>query len=57
MKEWTDRLPEEKIGVISVCTSEVAVEPVKWVWPGRLAVGKHTCWAGEPGVSKSTTEA
>jgi putative DNA primase/helicase len=39
--------------LISVCASEIAIEPVEWLWPGRLAVGKHTCLAGEPGASKS----
>ena len=38
----------------SVCTSEIAIELVDWLWLGRLARGKHTCWAGEPGASKST---
>jgi putative DNA primase/helicase len=53
MREWIDRLPEEKLGLISVCASEVAIEQVDWIWPGRLAVGKHTCIAGEPGAGKS----
>ena len=39
--------------LVSVCASEIAIEPVEWIWPGRLAVGKHTCIAGEPGASKS----
>jgi RecA-family ATPase len=54
MREWTDRLAEEKLGLISVCASEVPIEQVDWIWPGRLAVGKHTTVAGEPGTSKST---
>jgi putative DNA primase/helicase len=39
--------------LVSVCASEINIEPVEWLWPGRLAVGKHTCIAGEPGASKS----
>ena len=42
-----------KSALVSVCASEVAIEPVEWIWQGRLAVGKHTCIAGEPGASKS----
>jgi putative DNA primase/helicase len=42
-----------KSTLVSVCASEVAIEPVDWIWQGRLAVGKHTCIAGEPGASKS----
>jgi RecA-family ATPase len=26
---------------------------VEWIWPGRIARGKHTCIAGEPGTGKS----
>ena len=39
--------------VVSACASEIAIEPVEWLWQGRLALGKHTCIAGEPGASKS----
>src|SRR6185437_12634574 len=28
-------------------------ERVEWLWPGRIAIGKHTCIAGEPGTGKS----
>jgi hypothetical protein len=35
------------------CASEVELERVEWLWPGRLALGKHTCIAGEPGTGKS----
>ena len=28
-------------------------EAVEWLWAGRLAIGKHTCIAGEPGTGKS----
>ena len=35
------------------CASEVDLEPIVWLWPGRLAKGKHTCIAGDPGTGKS----
>ena len=35
------------------CASEIEPERVEWLWPGRIAVGKHTCIAGEPGTGKS----
>jgi putative DNA primase/helicase len=35
------------------CASEIEIEPVEWLWPGRLARGKHTCIGGEPGKGKS----
>jgi putative DNA primase/helicase len=34
--------------------SSITPEPVKWVWPGRIARGKQTCIGGDPGTSKST---
>lgn len=39
--------------VLYRCTSEITMEPVNWLWPGRVALGKHTCLAGEPGTGKS----
>jgi putative DNA primase/helicase len=32
---------------------EIEPEPIEWVWPGRIAIGKHTTIAGDPGVGKS----
>ena len=49
-----DYNPWNERKLVSACASEIAIEAVDWIWPGRLALGKHTCWAGEPGVSKST---
>jgi len=45
-------LPE---GEELVCQRAADITPTKveWVWPGRLAIGKHTCIAGEPGTGKS----
>ncbi len=40
-------------GLIIRCASEIDPEPVEWLWEGRLALGKHTCIAGEPGTGKS----
>jgi putative DNA primase/helicase len=47
-------LPEETgPALISRCASEITAEPIEWLWPGRIARGKHTCIAGEPGAGKS----
>ena len=40
--------------LISHLASEITPEPVKWVWPARIARGKPTCIGGDPGTSKST---
>ncbi len=37
-----------------VCVAAVAVEPVRWLWPGRVPLGKVTVLDGDPGVGKST---
>lgn len=34
--------------------SEVQPEPVSWLWPGRIPVGKLVTLDGDPGVGKST---
>jgi AAA domain len=39
--------------LVSRCAAEIRPEKVDWLWPGRLALGKHTCIAGEPGTGKS----
>jgi hypothetical protein len=33
--------------------SEIVPQPVMWLWPGRMAIGKQTLIAGEPGLGKS----
>ena len=40
--------------LISSRAGNIAPEKVEWLWPGRLARGKHTCIAGEQGAGKST---
>ena len=39
--------------LISRCAAQIAPEKIEWLWPGRLARGKHACVAGEPGTAKS----
>jgi putative DNA primase/helicase len=39
--------------LVSRRASEIRPEPVEWLWSGRIARGKHTCIAGEPGTGKS----
>jgi hypothetical protein len=37
----------------SVCLADVPVANVSWLWPGRIALGKVTLLAGDPGLGKS----
>jgi AAA domain len=39
--------------LISRCAAEIPPEKIEWLWPSRLARGKHTCITGEPGTGKS----
>lgn len=35
--------------------SDVTAKPIRWLWPGRIARGKATMLAGNPGLGKSQT--
>jgi putative DNA primase/helicase len=37
--------------------SDIAPEAIEWAWPGRIAVGKLTLIAGDPGLGKSNIAA
>jgi len=39
--------------LIARCAADVKPEPVEWLWPGRIALGKLTLIAGEAGLGKS----
>jgi putative DNA primase/helicase len=49
--------PEDRSGampaLVSRCAAEIAPEKIEWLWSHRIARGKHTCFAGEPGTGKS----
>ncbi len=40
-------------GLELVRAADVTPQPVSWLWPGRLARGKQTFIAGDPGMGKS----
>jgi putative DNA primase/helicase len=39
--------------LVTRCAADIAPEPVSWLWPGRVALGKLTLFAGEAGLGKS----
>jgi putative DNA primase/helicase len=43
----------ENARLISRCAAEIEPKRIDFLWPGRLARGKHTAIAGEPGDGKS----
>ena len=50
--EWDDAGVLRK-ALVSRSAAVIPPEKVEWLWPRRLARGKHTCLAGEPGTGKS----
>jgi hypothetical protein len=40
-------------GLIIHRAADITPEPVEWLWPGRVAIGKQTLIAGEAGLGKS----
>jgi hypothetical protein len=49
------RLDGSHVGaeLIVQCAADITPEPVEWLWPGRVALGKLGLIGGEPGLGKS----
>ncbi len=52
-RETTRRTKKEPSQALVVRLSDVQPEPISWLWPGRIALGKLTLIAGDPGLGKS----
>lgn len=48
---WDRQVQEKRC--ISMQVASVPSEEVQWLWPGRIALGKLTIIAGDPGLGKS----
>jgi hypothetical protein len=46
--------PPPADGVVLTCGADLRPEPVAWLWPGWLALGKLHVKAGAPGTGKTT---
>ena len=49
-------LPADQTGagaLLTRCLADIESKPVSWLWPGRIARGKVTMIAGDPGLGKS----
>lgn len=46
--------PMSKSTVVLTCGADLTPEPVQWLWPGWLALGKFHLLAGAPGQGKTT---
>jgi putative DNA primase/helicase len=51
--DFTDEGTPAVAELISRCAGDIVPEKIEWIWPNRIARGKHTCIAGEPGTGKS----
>ena len=45
--------PRVPAALVSRRASDIEPEPIRWLWPERIAIGKLTMLAGEPGLGKS----
>ena len=52
-REAIKRVKKELSQALVVRLSDVHPEPISWLWEGRIALGKLTLIAGDPGLGKS----
>jgi len=52
-KLLSNAVPEPGRHADIVRLSDVKPEPITWLWPGRIAIGKINLFAGDPGLGKS----
>ena len=45
--------PKSKRKLITRCLADIKPEPIHWLWEDRIALGKLTLIAGDPGLGKS----
>ena len=48
-----DKPIKENSQAVTVCLADIKSEPISWLWQGRIALGKLTLIAGDPGLGKS----
>jgi putative DNA primase/helicase len=48
-----DRQAQKQPTLVTRCAAEIEPKRIDYLWPGRIARGKHTAIAGEPGDGKS----
>jgi len=55
LRRGSDKVEPSPFGlrVDAVCLADVEPERVRWLWPGRFALGKLSLIAGQPGLGKS----
>jgi putative DNA primase/helicase len=53
VREAVDGAEPAGDGLEVVCVADVQAQTVRWLWPGRFALGKLSLIAGDPGLGKS----
>ena len=51
--EEAPTLPTLQAGAVLRCFSDIVPKPLRWLWPGRIPLGKLTLLIGDPGLGKS----
>jgi putative DNA primase/helicase len=53
--EWkpTAETSNPQASAVLRCFSDIAAKPLRWLWPGRIPLGKLTLLIGDPGLGKS----
>jgi putative DNA primase/helicase len=49
----TDETKNEPTSLVIRIASDIQAQPITWLWPNRIAIGKQTLIAGDPGLGKS----
>ena len=53
-REWTEAAAKDAWRVNAVPASQITPQPIRWAWPGWMALGKLTILAGAGGTGKTT---
>ncbi len=53
-KQQAENHPSEPDQLLEFSLAEVTPEPVRWLWPGKIPLGKVTVVYGEAGIGKTT---
>lgn len=53
IKDMIDNPERSQCAISYRCMADIKPEPIHWIWPGIIARGKLTVFAGDPGLGKS----
>ena len=53
LRNISERMAPDRSSSIMLRMADVQPEPIRWLWPSRIALGKLTLLVGDPGLGKS----